>query len=473
MSKLKGIQQAAEKVKGLNKANDAAKVAGRAPPVDEGEIDKLFQEYSQIQQAVRQGDEGATVPYWEAQMMGVMEKGDPQARARALFDPEVDTNLAYINQTSNPEEFRDRFNKQFRDRDFTIKTAWDNDPNNPGLFSPDWPQVRENMGQAAIEDLLFQHTTSFKVFNELRNPRLRRAAMEWMGDTSPYRRTGKNVQHETPYIFVHMDRWADPLRPLATSEDPIQFSTQANELGMHSGTYRAAEQAAVRDITEVMYRHQEFEEDIETFSNMSELAGLTKEELQSMIIETANNYLVDSFKTHGKTGWNQIGQGLQDTLNQILLEVGVPNPSLEAARFLRHVRDIPMPSSTPHLFRGKNGLYLKDMGGFGPETVGMQLRQIYPDDADFIDTILGGKDQTKGLRKFIEDKGFDHVIYHNSAEDKGSISIINWNPDLWMPLYDARLHNSADSQAGAMAAFALGLLGMHDADIQQDIEGET
>lgn len=463
MSKLKAIGKIVDEVKPLKKAT-----GGKISHADEpGSIDVLLTEYSNMKQAEREGN----ITESEDAFQRLLKNGPPDFREKALFDPTIDRRLAFEVQTESPEEFSKRYREQFRDRDFAYRAAFGNDPHDTALahlnMGPGPEQIKQQMGERAINELTFQFTVGRKVFNPIRSPRARSRALEWLGE-SPYVREGKDIN--TPQIFVHMDRWADPNGSMM-SQDPIQFSDEANELGMHSGSYLAAEQASVRDINEVMFRHQDFQNDIEQFAGLSD----NPERVKEMIVETLEANLVDKFKSFGKEGWGKVGQDLQDELNMLLVELGVPNPSMEVATFLSRLRSLPVPSTTPHLFRGKNGLYLRDMGGFGPEEIGRQLKLLYPDETTKIDTILdgGGPTTTKGLRKFIEDKGFDHVIYHNSAEDKGSISIINWNPDLWMSIYDPRLHKSAEGQANAMAAYVLGLMGLGGAAVQQDIEGET
>ena len=116
------------------------------------------------------------------------------------------------------------------------------------------------------------------------------------------------------------------------------------------------------------------------------------------------------------------------------------------------------------VFRGKNGLLMKDLNAnFRPGNVAEQLEDIFPDDADEILAAASGTraEKTKKLQAFIESKGFDHIVYHNAVEDRGSVSIINWNPDLQKSVYDPELAGMGDKAASGAAAQAfIGMLGI-------------
>ena len=61
------------------------------------------------------------------------------------------------------------------------------------------------------------------------------------------------------------------------------------------------------------------------------------------------------------------------------------------------------------------------------------------------------------MRRFIEDKGYDHIAYHNSVEDVGSISVIHWKPELMVSIMDPRLTGgTVPGKAASMAAYVMG-----------------
>jgi hypothetical protein len=146
-----------------------------------------------------------------------------------------------------------------------------------------------------------------------------------------------------------------------------------------------------------------------------------------------------------------------DELEELLKEAffNVDMPEELALKLIGDMRSMPTTVATPHLFRGKNGLLLQDNGNFYPGEVAKQLQQIFKDDWDEIEAAAGGSkvEGSKKLAKFLESKGYDHIVYINAVEDRGLPSIINWNPELWVSIYDPSLHRgNSGSTAKAMAA---------------------
>jgi hypothetical protein len=137
--------------------------------------------------------------------------------------------------------------------------------------------------------------------------------------------------------------------------------------------------------------------------------------------------------------------------------------------FVSGLKTMPTPSTTPFLFRGRNGLLLEDAGGFKAVGVANQLERIFnnADDIAAIDMALGAAGETakqQELIKFIESKGYDHAVYHNSVEDKGSLSIINWNADLMASPWARQFNQGPADQAQVATQYIMGALGFGGAD---------
>jgi hypothetical protein len=182
------------------------------------------------------------------------------------------------------------------------------------------------------------------------------------------------------------------------------------------------------------------------------MAQATEAHFLNKFTDNANYYI-----------WDQVEELVSEFGKAFGAEPGATN------QFIQGLRGMPTPNTTPFLFRGKNGLLLEDNGGFKAQGVGSQLQSIFNNAEDIarVDMALGAS--TEGLRqkeliKFIESKGFDHITYFNSVEDKGSLSIINWNPDLMVSPWARELHRGPAGQAKAASQYVLGVLGLGGAD---------
>ena len=107
---------------------------------------------------------------------------------------------------------------------------------------------------------------------------------------------------------------------------------------------------------------------------------------------------------------------------------------------------------------------LRDVGNFKNGTIANQLYDIFPDDTLLIDeamSVIGQGPKAKALGQFIEHKGFDHISYLNGVEDRGSLSIINWNPDLQRSIWDPEFVGSSPAAAAkAVSAYVLVAIGL-------------
>lgn len=369
-------------------------------------------------------------------------------REHRLFSSTNDTGFHRF-QTENSEEFGRRLNEQLVDPEFSRRVVGGVDvgfPANAPVSQITTDQIRNKQG---IDDV-FQMHMGLSTLGP-KNPRVHARAKAWSGDT-PY------TSGDNPKVFVHIDRQTDPTR-MGQDAGYVQFE-RPNELGMHSGTNTAAQSATIRSTSAGMQSMADLDSMLDEIVGLSDEPAITKQ----LLIETMEEGLYNRFLE--KPDISQAA--LYDGLAQDLETVGIPTDDVVLRSMFGRMKTVPTASSTPHLFRGKNGLYLRDEGGFGPETVGAQLLELFPEQADEIHSILGSGSRNKGLQQFIEKQGFDHVVYHNAVEDKGTLSIINWNEDLFMSLYDPRLAgNKPQDRAAAMAAFTMSSLGLGAAGLQE------
>ena len=347
-------------------------------------------------------------------------------RDARLFESNSDVDYTF--QTSTPEEFKTRLLGQLADPTFGTRAIMDND------FDA---TLLETVRGSLFNDAAFQTHMSENVLTG----RIKARADAWRGD-SPYKS-----------VYVHVDRQSDPLRQQGNL---VQFEFP-RELGAHSGTNQASVQATIKSPSRSMQQIDDFD------VLLDEMAGHTQnpKEFKNRFARTVEQFFIQKF-SQGRIYDNDMWDELLSEMTGVIKELG-GNPK-DAGIYIGRAKQLPTANSTPHLFRGRKGLYLKDNGGFGPDEVAAQLAEIFPDKSREIIAAReagGTVKANKALQKFIEAQGFDHVVYHNSVEDRGTLSIINWNADLWAPLYGEEiLGTSPNSYAKTVTAMIMGSLGL-------------
>lgn len=351
-------------------------------------------------------------------------------RMQQITNPRAEPNSFY--QTVSPEEFKTRYNKQLKNPDYMARNS------NPFQLGVDAGEIGRSQG--------FHIKQRNDIFHGLnKNPRWKQRYQEWVGE-SAYK----------DEIMFHIDRQTDPTRPNSF----IQFE-EPKEFGLHAGTSRASEgvigYGGIEGAGEAMG---------EIANRIDELAGflmIPEKQLHSIIAREVEAHFQKRF-TSGELFTSINTDEWQEIVDSLKSNDVFQGPELTRANgIIRTLKEMPMPNSTPMVFRGQNGLLLVDHGGFRTDAVADQLRMIFPDDADLIDAARGarGSQAQKNLQEFIESKGYDHIVYHNSVEDKGSLSIINWNPDLQRSLYDADFAGVNPRAGSAVATQAfMGMLGL-------------
>lgn len=434
MSKLKAL---------VGLAPDVAKAAKRAPlnpdsPPRMRFMDQ-FEEYQATQSAIDARSAPSPVP--TALDLEIAQKEAAQAesaRIEGISSPEARPSTAH--QSLNPEEFRTRLELQLMDPAFGVKAA-------------DGELDSFDLARLADSGTAHRQRTRSMLTGLRQNERWGARYDQWVED-SPYKEQ----------VFFHTDKWTDPTR----SDTFVQFENP-REFGLHAGTLGAAERfVGFGGAENAMKVQQEFADDI---AEIASLAGLEVKDVHRAIGKQVEAHFVNRF-TRGQDGppnadeWAAI-------LDRVDFEVG--DEAAEALdKILKRMKQQPTPNTTPMVFRGKNGLYLQDQNAnFRPETVVDQLLDIFPDDADEIFAAAGGtiQESTKKLQAFIESKGFDHIVYHNAVEDRGSLSIINWNPELQKSLWDAELagvNPTGHGRAAAQAWLGMTGVGAGNAAIQSD-----
>lgn len=424
MSKYKPLAVLTEEASAIRKA----KVGAIVPPVD-------------ITSGAKQGDLGFLDEFAETQ--GQIDRATPEAvrvevneaslaeaeakRVTSVSDPTADYTI--FRQARTPEEFATRLNDQLNEPVYSVKAL-------PG-----------GVGVEAIDSVRKSRTQHMKMSNDIltplqENPRWASATDEWYGD-SPYK---GDVQ-------FHVDRHTDPTRPNSF----IQFE-EPWEFGIHSGTNDAAERTIHPGGIEAVMRNME--EQAQAIEQIAGTLELPVSAVERAMAQAAERYLVQRFTKNADVNiWDEVA----GILDEFVVEFNADPQAV--GQFIAELKGMPTPSTTPFLFRGKRGLLLVDDGGFKAGGVAEQLEGIFnnAEDIQSIDVAMGKLGETnkqKALIEFIESKGYDHVVYHNTVEDKGSLSLINWNPDLMASPWDKQFTRGPADQARVASQYILGALGL-------------
>lgn len=422
----------------INTADQAArsaKSAARAKRLAESRTASINDVRRQIEADVSEYD--VAMSKVDSERLGTTEVREETLRVAAedaeftrrvgINDPKAQTD-AVASQTLDVEEFTNRLNNQLRDPDYAARNT----------FPDAGPAPRD----AIVASTKRHEENASRVLGVLEsNPRWKGATDDWFGD-SPYK---GDVQ-------FHVDRMTDPTRPNSF----IQFD-EPWEFGLHSGTNDAAERTIHGGGMDAVLRNQQ--EQAESIIQIAGELDIPVRQIESTMAQAAERHLVRKFTKNGDVNiWDEIREIL-DTFVDSFGSFDITNS------FIAGLKSMPTPSTTPFLFRGRNGLLLQDAGGFKAQGVGNQLERIFnsADDVQAIDKALSATGETakqQELIKFIESKGHDHILYYNSVEDKGSLSLINWNEDLMASPWDRRFNQGPADQARVAAQYILGVLGL-------------
>ena len=374
----------------------------------------------------------------------LFDKGNESKRLKALIDPNMEPRPT--TQTRTAEEYNRRLHSQLLNTEFGIARIDEAHPAGSVGLS------RSEVVMSKLKNM--QITRNMQRVLD-RDSRFTSRLDNWMGD-SPY--VGPDGK---PQLYFHVDRYADNTR---LGESPIQFE-DPSELGLHSGSNKAAESAGIGG--------RGLEGTIKVRGDLASLMEEVDTELGAVgrFEQTVGEAVTKHFEVRfqkGNTDFNPAG--VWDEVDAALKEAGLSQQVVN--KMLADMKVLPVPSTTPHYFRGKNGLVLRDAGGFYPPEVQKQLVEVFPNNEDEILALFDTDEtvMTKSLQQFIESKGFDHVVYHNSVEDQSVLSIINWNKDLWVSPWDDALHRGdVRGAAGAAASVMMGaIFGEYDATVREE-----
>lgn len=371
------------------------------------------------------------------------------ARIESITDPLAARRFDH--QTLGPEEFTTRLNDQLLDPEFSARSILNLDE------TDELGNIRTALdaGAASGQERQFVDTVDAVRSSKKRHQNIVEGIMTPLAKSTRWKTAVDEWHGDSPYagdLQFHVDRHTDPTRPNSF----IQFD-DPREFGIHSGTNEAAETTISRGgISEVMMNQ---EQQAAAVRQVAGTLDIPVKELETTFARAIDAHFRQVFtKKAGVNVWDEV----DEILERFVKDFGAPPD--EARKFRTGLQSLPRPSTTPFLFRGRNGLLLEDTGGFKTNNVANQLRDIFNNEADItaIDVALGelgDAQKQKALQKFMESKGYDHIVYHNSVEDKGSLSVINWNPDLMASPWDFPFTRNAGEQANAATSFVMAAMG--------------
>jgi hypothetical protein len=241
---------------------------------------------------------------------------------------------------------------------------------------------------------------------------------------------------DDPVIFYRMDIRQDPREGLS----PIQFDADANEFGMHIGSKAAGQGIVSPEVSRTNKRR------MEQLKNMfDELAiPLADEGIDPLEVfgqamsEVRHNlflrYGEKPFDTPSLDVVNEVIDDFFDELKFIGTERNIEGfrdiPSEEAMKIrLRSImRTHYDPHQHPVMTDVKQGLFVQDLGPNNTASgiaQNLQGRGIFDDD-ELQAVVNAGENARQNvlLRDMLRQKGYDHLVYVNEAEDAGAISIV-------------------------------------------------
>ena len=400
------------------------------------------------------------------------------ARAQA-FDPK-NTSPTFERQARTPEEWKARL-PQLQNAEYAnharIQSVMDTDLTAGGdTIAEGVPVIRERQQQwlddsAAVTDEIFQgrYGEQLKKFGEGSYTRAD------FGDTGPNK--------HLPMVMYHGDTRTDP-----TGRELIQFSPDANQSGLHSGSLQATEdiiaptRIAKKNLDSVVDAFEQFEADMANEAgqivNIREPFIKAVKEVQARIFHRVGDAPIpgDSFKFVAEVVDEifeefslfveqvDLPQGTRTILNQL----DRPRLNQRLSTLLRANFDN---NRFPFIANTKQALYMPDIQDWSASNVATNLLDLDIIDDDILRTIenSGLAEGNELLQKSLAEKGFDHIAYHNAGEDAGTLSFIFFNDHNIQRLYAPTVPNNAGKgKQAALSVLLAPLLGALNAPVRNE-----
>lgn len=419
------------------------------------------------------------------------------ARRTAIQGDTKDVNLDH--QAISPDEFRGRLG-QFRDEEYSNNVIGKGE-SQQNMFMPEEfglpPKTINDRYDIWERDSFLTDKQAFG-----RPTRTAAALQEW-GREGVYKRNffGKHQESENPMIFYHTDIKTDP-RGL---ELPlIQFDVNANEFGLHIGSKQSGQDINSKGVLDSTKARNDAVSGVFEELSMGLKTALGEDVPADLIYREAfqevrkNLFLRYGEKPFPTPSNNALEDVIDDFFGEIMQIVrdksadspaglnfsiddplssikGVPNAEALKKRLHSTMRTTLDPTQHPIITNVKQGLHVQDLGANTAHNIANDQfgRGVFNDDE--LQAIIGTKDnatQNKMLRELLTENGYDHLIYHNMAEDKGVVSLVLFDDTTYQNLHNPTVGKS--TTAGSETAYATllaplaALFGEEDADIRDN-----
>lgn len=399
--------------------------------------------------------------------------------ARVAMVAPANRKVSFDHQANTPEEFTGRL-EQFRDPKFSheasIQGRWDNmeNPDDRALAIAGrydrWSQQNK-----PVADQMFHGNTREAI-----------EAREFTDGTA-YNATflDPKASKNDPLIFWHSDIRRDPR---GEQLGLIQFDDAANETGLHLGSHQAA--SDVKGSGGVKVRDEKLLENMKgIFDELEEIAGPGVSGMYDEAFEElrTNMFLRLDERPFPVPTFDELGgvideffENIQhlaqsrldgDSLNRMKGLISSPDADVMKSRLRSMMRTVADPTMVPFVTNLRKGYYVPDLGRNTSLSFLIHARGKGTFSDEAIDAAINTKNnagQNQEFHKMLEEKGYDHIIMHNSGEDKGVPSIIVWNSDHLKPLYGPGATNVNGSGTKAAMGMVLAplaaLLGLDNAE---------
>jgi hypothetical protein len=414
--------------------------------------------YQQQQGAVDQANK-SSLHQLEAEIQQNSVELAEKTRVDAILDPGAGPQIHH--QTRSPEEFRQRRAEQAADPEYAARTVLKMDE------TDELSELRKmiDAGHSSLRDRAYVETVDAIRGSQKRHKTMVDKMLAGFNKNPRFASRAKAWHRGSPYendLVFHTDRISDPTRPKSfiQYEDP-------REIGIHGGYNAAAEGVISRGGIEAVI--EDATSQAKAIADLAESIDAPVAEIESLFAQAGEAHFRKVFSGGKGASAEEIWGEVQMLVEDYVELIGAPTN--ESSRFLQGLKDLPTPNTSPLMFRGQNGLLLQDQGAFLLGTVAEQVEEIFPHRATEISAAISNgstKERTDALVAILEDEGFDHIYYYNSVEDKGSVSIINWNEDLMASPWDAEFtRGNSQEAAKAATAFVMGVLGFGNAELRK------
>jgi hypothetical protein len=401
------------------------------------------------------------------------------ARLSAISNPKAP--VSFNNQARTPEEFQSRL-RQFRDEAYSVKATATSSGTNLSVEARDAIPINLKYKQWDLDNQPIYDSIlkQGRVAQELRDFASEGVLTREFIDPA--------TKHPNdPAVLWHLATKNDPRRK---ELGEIPFGTAAFQTGLNTGSKRAGQELINPNVVQGnLFKQKEVKKIMGDLDELAQEAGfvgdvtaLYEKALKEVQINANLRAGEGAFDTPNMDMLQEVVKDFISEYNHLLRNIRPPteeaaltvrqlqgsNATGTASRLRGAMSGYFNPRQFPFVTDVKQGLHVVDLGDNSARSMARDQvgRGTFSDDK--LNVILGARDpvvENQLWRDLLDSKGYDVIIQHNGAEDKGVVSFIIWDEKHIKNLYEVE-----NGGAGARAATAVGalasVLGLNNADIQ-------